>query len=103
MLLSLLFSFQCSFRKSESEQRTAASENDELPAIHLVGDWRISDSSDRCMPQSRAVTRTQRHCIAWYIAREGDTGIRRQDSGSGSAVAERVVPFDLPRLIINRA
>src|SRR5262245_1197129 len=103
MPISLQFSFQRSFWKRESVQRTAASENDELPAVHLVRNWRISHSSDRCMPQRRAVTRSQRHRIAGHIASEGDSRISRQHSGSRRGISERMIPFDLSRLIIDCA
>src|SRR5262245_42880013 len=101
MPLSLLFSFHWSFWKRESEQRTAASENEELPAIHFVGDWRVSHPSDRRVPQRRTIARSERHRIPRYIAGEGKTGSGRQHSRGRSAIAERVIPLDLPCLIID--
>jgi hypothetical protein len=53
------------------------------------------------MPQRRAIARSESHRIAGHIAGEGETGSGRQDSCGRSAIAERVIPLDLPRLLIN--
>src|SRR4030095_1003390 len=86
----------------EPEQHTAAGHYHVLTAVEFVSYWRVTDGADRCMPQGRAVGRSQRKCISAVVACESESRRCREHAGWRRAVAEFVAPADPPRPIIYR-